>query len=158
MEMSMMLHILFWGEQIAEIKIWLDVSSKRSKTISLRIIQEVNQFTARIPLYAEYVREIAGGIAMKLAERAVVRRSRKDLVSLVKMPELVCLRPVVAGVAFDIEVEGFVADALADIARREGKSLDELCTDIHTRYTPGLPLASGVRAYTLNYYRAIAAA
>lgn len=90
---------------------------------------------------------------MTLSKRSAARQEIGDLLALVKNPEVVLMHPTVAGVEFDVEVERYVADALVEIAGREGKSIDELCTEIHFRYTPGLPLSMGVRAYTLNYYR-----
>lgn len=90
---------------------------------------------------------------MKLLERPAVSQNMSDMLALMKKPEVVRFHPTVAGVAFDIEVEGYVADVLAEIAGREGKSIDDLCTEIHYHYTPGLPLSTGVRAYALNYYR-----
>jgi len=93
---------------------------------------------------------------MKLHQEVFRRKSFDDLMVFVKMPQIVHLRPHIAGTVCDLEVEALVADALVDIAWREGKSIDELCTEILVRYAPGLPLSSGVRTFTLNYFRNIA--
>ncbi|MCW2243773.1 ribbon-helix-helix domain-containing protein [Azospirillum canadense] len=76
-----------------------------------------------------------------------------DLSSLAAPPAVVSRSVMVAGRRTSLRLEAPVWDGLKDIARNQGKSLDVLCGEIHDGRTQGIPFATSVRVYVLNYFR-----
>ena len=76
-----------------------------------------------------------------------------DLSSLVVPPAVVSRSVVVNGRRASLRLEATIWEGLKDIAHREEKSLGELCTEIHGSRVEGVPFATSVRVYVLNYFR-----
>lgn len=76
-----------------------------------------------------------------------------DLSSLAAPPAVVSRTVTVGGRRASLRLEATIWDGLKEIAQREGKTLDALCLDIEGRRTEGIPFATSVRVYVLNYFR-----
>lgn len=61
----------------------------------------------------------------------------------------------VAGRRTSMRLEPEMWEALAEISRREGRSLNDLCTEVNRRRT-ATGLTAAMRTYALNYFRAAA--
>lgn len=61
-----------------------------------------------------------------------------------------------AGHRTSLRLEPFMWDALEDISKREGVSINEICTQIHERineYEEEVSLTSAIRVFIASYYR-----
>lgn len=76
-----------------------------------------------------------------------------DLSSLVAPPAVVSRSVMVNGRRASLRLEATIWDGLKDIARNQGKPLEALCAEIHDQRTEGIPFATSVRVYVLNYFR-----
>ncbi len=76
-----------------------------------------------------------------------------DLSSLSAQPVVVSRSVSLGGRRASLRLEATIWDGLKDIAQREGKSVEALCADIDASRTQGIPFATSVRVYVLNYFR-----
>ncbi|MBP2294531.1 ribbon-helix-helix domain-containing protein [Azospirillum rugosum] len=76
-----------------------------------------------------------------------------DLSSLAAPPTVVSRSVTVGGRRTSLRLESTVWDGLKDIAQRESRSIEALCTDIDRGRSAGIPFATSVRVYVLNYFR-----
>ncbi len=76
-----------------------------------------------------------------------------DLSSLTAPPAVVSRSVMVGGRRASLRLEATIWDGLKEIAQREGKALEAVCAEIHESRTEGIPFATSVRIYVLNYFR-----
>lgn len=76
-----------------------------------------------------------------------------DLSSLSAPPTVVSRSVTVAGRRASLRLEATIWDGLKEIAQTDGKTLNDLCSEIHEGRTDGIPFATSVRVYVLNYFR-----
>lgn len=76
-----------------------------------------------------------------------------DLSSLAAPPAVVSRSVTVGGRRTSLRLEVPIWDGLKDIAQRQGKSMDALCDEIQNSRTQGIPFATSVRVFVLNYFR-----
>ncbi len=76
-----------------------------------------------------------------------------DLSSLAVAPAVVSRSVAIGGRRASLRLEAVIWDGLKEIAQREGKVLEALCAEIHDTRTEGIPFATSVRVYVLNYFR-----
>ena len=68
------------------------------------------------------------------------------------MSSLINRNVTVAGRRTSVRLESAMWDALSEIARREGRTINEICTRVDKRRKEST-LTSGLRVYILNYFR-----
>jgi len=76
-----------------------------------------------------------------------------DLSSLAAPPTVVSRSVMVGGRRASLRLEATIWDGLKEIAQQEGKTLEALCAEIHESRTEGIPFATSVRVFVLNYFR-----
>lgn len=76
-----------------------------------------------------------------------------DLSSLAAPPMVVSRSVMVGGRRASLRLEVMIWDGLKEIAQRNGKTLESLCTEIYDNRTEGIPFATSVRVYVLNHFR-----
>lgn len=76
-----------------------------------------------------------------------------DLSALTAQPVVVSRSVMVGGRRASLRLEANIWDGLKDIAQREGKDVEALCAEIDASRTQGIPFATSVRVYVLNYFR-----
>lgn len=80
-----------------------------------------------------------------------------DLSSLAVPPAVVSRSVNVGGRRASLRLEATIWDGMKEVAEREGKTVEALCTEIHGSRTDGIPFATSVRVFVLNYFRSGAA-
>lgn len=76
-----------------------------------------------------------------------------DLSSLAAPPTVVSRSVMVGGRRTSLRLETLIWDGLRDIAQQQGKALELLCSEIHDGRMEGIPFATSVRVFVLNYFR-----
>lgn len=59
---------------------------------------------------------------------------------------------VVNGRRTSVRLEGAMWDALGDIARREGRTIHDVCSEVESRRNEST-FAAGLRVYIMSYFR-----
>lgn len=76
-----------------------------------------------------------------------------DLMTLATTDVPVSRSVSLGGRRIGVRLESSIWNGLIDIGERKGLSIDELCADIDGRRR-GIPLATAIRVYVLDYFRA----
>lgn len=78
---------------------------------------------------------------------------RSEAATIIPWPTVITRSVRVAGRRVRVSLETNVWEGMADIARREGETLDGLCARIDER-RGAMALTSAIRVFVLHYFRA----
>ena len=82
------------------------------------------------------------------------RASAADMASLVTWPVMAARTIPLPGRRARLRLEAMVWDGFDEIARREGRPVTDLCNELDATRPSNVSLATAVRTFVLDYFRA----